>query len=217
MFPQQAAAATGHWPTKVLRRLLAPFRSNPFLQTNARPCGIGLAHCLLPPDRSSALTQPSLFEPELSGGSSQPVTLELRTAHRGPQAHHWLELNGAAGAVSIGFGPATLPFIDAGQISLQDQYGNIKRISGMHPVPWLALPPLNYQYARAPGDGHAIGKPVQLTAEQSEALVRKIQHVKYVGPYIPFFHDCRTFVCTVQASAQGRSRLPCYLLFKGYW
>src|SRR5262249_14313042 len=129
LFSEQAAGATRHWPTKVLRRLLAPFRSNPFLQSNVRPCGIGLAHCFLPPDPRSASPPPALFEPRLAGESaSQPVTLELRTEHRGPQAHHWLELKGAAGAVTIGFGPATLPFIDAGQISLQDQYGNIKRI-----------------------------------------------------------------------------------------
>ena len=172
----------------------------------------------MPPDSRSALPTPPLFEPKLTGEfPSQTVILELRTEHGGPLAHHWLELRGPAGAVTIGFGPATLPFIDAGQVSLQDRFGNIRRISGMHPVPWMALPPANYHYARAPGDGHAIGKPVQLTPEQSEALVRRIQHEKYVGPYFPIFHDCRTFACSVQASAEGRSRLPCYLLFKGYW
>jgi hypothetical protein len=217
-FPEQAAATKKHWPTKVLRRLLAPFRSNPFLQSNTRPCGIGLANCFLPPGAALPQPAPALFESKLVGkSSSRLVTLELRTEHRGPWAHHWLELQGSAGAVTIGFGPATLPFIDAGQVSLQDQYGNIRRISGMHPLPWMALPPINYHYARSPGDGHAIGKPIPLTAEQSEALVRKIQHVKYIGPYIPIFHDCRTYACALQASAQGRSRFPCYLLFKGYW
>jgi hypothetical protein len=143
--------------------------------------------------------------------------LEQRTEHGGPFAHHWLELETSAGRITIGFGPATLPFIDAGQVSLQDQYGNVERISGMHPLPWLAMPPINYHYARAPGVGHPIGKPVPLNLGQSDALVRKLQHLKFVSPYVPIFHDCRTFACTVQASAQHRSTLPCYLLFKGYW
>jgi hypothetical protein len=40
---------------------------------------------------------------------------------------------------------------------------------------------------------------------------------KFIFPYIPIFHDCRTFVCAVQSSVRGKSTLPCYLLFKGYW
>ena len=119
--------------------------------------------------------------------------------------------------MTIGFGPATLPFIDSGQVSLQDRYGNIKRISGMHPLPWLALPPFHYHYAPSPEQGRVIGNPIPLTAAQSEVLIRKLEHSKFVGPYIPFFHDCRTFTCSVLASAQGHSTLPCYLLFKGYW
>ncbi len=43
------------------------------------------------------------------------------------------------------------------------------------------------------------------------------RHRKFIFPYIPIFHDCRTFVCAVQSSARGKSTLPCYLLFKGYW
>ena len=50
-----------------------------------------------------------------------------------------------------GYGPATVPFIDAGQISLQDGHGNVEGISGMHPIPIIGLPPLNYRYAKAPG------------------------------------------------------------------
>jgi hypothetical protein len=214
----QAAAATHHWPVGLLRRLLAPFRSNPFLQSNASPCGIGLTKCFLPHHSSSPMTSSFRFDPELAvAESSGPVMLELRTAHRGPFAHHWLELESFAGKVTIGFGPATVPFIDAGQVSLQDRYGNVERISGMHPLPWLALPPVNYRYARAPGEGHPIGKPIPLTMAQSEALVRRVLRLRFVGPYIPIFHDCRTYACAVQTSAHGRSTLPCYLLFKGYW
>ena len=212
------AAATHHRSLGFSRRLLAPFRSNPFLQKKDSRCGIGLANCFAPHHPNAAKTSPEELDPKFAAEeSTAPVTLELRTAHRGPFAHHWLELERSEGKVTIGFGPATVPFIDAGQIELQDQYGNIERISGMHPVPWLTLPTVNYRYARAPGDGRRIGKPITLTVAQSEALIEKVQHMKFVVPYIPIFHDCRTYACAVQASARGRSTLPCYLLFKGYW
>jgi len=212
------AAEVHHRRVGFTRRLLAPFRSNPFLQKKGSGCGIGLANCLVPHHSSGTKTSSPEFNPEPTlEDSTGTVTLELRTAHRGPFAHHWLELESLSGKVTIGFGPATVPFIDAGQIELQDEYGNIERISGMHPLPWLGLPPVNYRYARAPGDGHRIGKPITLTIAQSEALIKKVQHMKFVVPYIPIFHDCRTYACTVQASARGRSTLPCYLLFKGYW
>jgi hypothetical protein len=207
--------AMHRWPVKILQRLLVPFRSNPFSQSSVSPCGPGFAACF-----SSASAVPSRKQSEFRFApedSYRPVILELRTDHRGPMAHHWLELESAEGRMTIGFGPATLPFIDSGQVSLQDRYGNTKWISGMHPLPWLALPPIKYDYARNPGEGRIIGKPILLTTAQSEALTRKLQHLKFVGPYIPIFHDCRTFTCAVVASAQGHSTLPCYLLFKGYW
>ena len=203
---------------KFLEHHLAPLRSNPFLQSSARPCHIGVSHCFLPAAATSKPKHASLFDSaEPVDGASRPVLLELRTAHRGPLAHHWLETETSAGRVTIGFGPATLPFIDAGQVALQDQLGNVERISGMHPVPPLGLPPLNYRYARHPGDGHAVGKPIVLTMAQSEAFVQHIRQKKFVGPYIPFFHDCRTFVCSAQAGLRRKSSLPCYLLLKGYW
>ena len=149
--------------------------------------------------------------------SVRAVIFELRALHGGPFAHHWLQVESSIGAVTLGFGPATVPFIDAGQISLQDRYGNIERISGMHPVPVLGLPPLSYRYAKTPGAGHPLGKPIPLTVAQADVLIQKIRRHKFVGPYVPIFHDCRTFACSVQAAAQGRSSLPCYLLFRGYW
>ena len=202
-------------PVKILQRFLAPFRSNPFSQSSMRPCRLGLAACF-----SSASTVPSHTEIEYkldAEDSDRPLMLELRADHGGPFAHHWLEVDGAEGGITIGFGPATLPFIDSGEVSLEDRYGNTKWISGMHPLPWLALPPIKYRFAGSPGEGRIIGKPIPLTAAQSEALTRKLQHLKFVGPYIPIFHDCRTFSCAVLASSQGHSTLPCYLMFKGHW
>ena len=206
------------WRAKLLHRMAAPFRSNPILQNQATPCSLGFADCFLP----HSPLQPANRIPEpgqtpVIEDPSRVVLLQLRALHGGPFAHHWLEIKNSKGEIVLGFGPATVPFIDAGQVSLRDGYGNIERISGMHPLLVLGLPPLNYRYAKAPGTGHAIGKPVQLTVAQADALVQKLRHPRFVGPYIPIFHDCRTFACTVQAAAQGRSSLPCYLLFKGYW
>ena len=211
-----AVAGAAPWTVKLLYRLVAPFRSNPFLESRATPCNLGFANCFLP-DASLEPTRTSEPEPTVGEDPSRVVSLELRAVHRGPLAHHWLEVESSKGKVTLGFGPATLPFIDARQISLQDRYGNIERISGMYPLPMLGLPPLNYRYAKAPGAGHPIGKPIQLTVAEADTLVEKVRDRRFIGPYVPIFHDCRTFACSVQAAAQGRSSLPCYLLFKGYW
>jgi len=211
-------AQTTSRESKILHRLLAPLRSNPFRVENSRPCGLGFASCFLPSDsvhpdvaRSALDRTPPIQDP------SRVVTLELRTQHAGPFCHHWLQTETSIGRVTLGFGPATIPFIDAGQISLQDGHGNIERISGMHPIPIIGLPPLNYRYAKAPDSGHSIGKPIPLSVAQADALIQKERRHRFVGPYVPFFHDCRTYTCTVLAAAKGKSSLPCYLLFKGYW
>ncbi len=216
VLPTIAIAAP--WPTKLLRRLVAPFRSSPFLQDRTTPCGLGLANCFLP----GASARPAHGLPEVEpapviADPSRIVNLQLRATRGGLFAHHWLEVQSSKGTLTLGFGPATVPLIDAGQVSLQDSYGNIERISGMHPLPVLGLPPLNYRYAKAPGAGHPVGEPIPMTVAQADTLIRKVRSSKFVGPYIPFFHDCRTFVCGIQAGAKGRSSLPCYLLLKGYW
>jgi hypothetical protein len=211
-----AGEASG--PGKVFRRFLAPFRSNPFLVNTTRPCGLGFANCFMPSDSAQPAVAHSAFDPVASiEDPSRVVTLELRTQHRGPFCHHWLQAETSHGQVTMGYGPATIPFIDAGQISLQDDLGNIERISGMHPIPMMGLPPVSYRYAKTPGSGHVLGKPIELTLAQSDTLIQKERQHKFVGPYIPIFHDCRTYTCRVQATARGRSSLPCYLLFKGYW
>ena len=136
--------------------------------------------------------------------------MKVRASHGGLLAHHWIELQTVRGVVTIGYGPASLPFLDAGQISVWNENGDIER-SG------LRLLPTNFNYAKPPGAGEVIGTPMELTVAQSDAILRKESHRKAIFPYIPIFHDCRTFVCTVKATADGKSTLPCYLLFKGYW
>ena len=214
--PTLAVAAP--WPTKLLHRMVAPFRSNPIWQDRTKPCELGFASCFLPDDGPQADNRASEFEPSsVTENSARAVTLQLRALHGGPFAHHWLQVESSIGAVTLGFGPATVPFIDAGQISLQDRYGNIERISGMHPVPVLGLPPLSYRYAKTPGAGHSLGKPIPLTVAQADVLIQKIRHHKFVGPYVPIFHDCRPFACNAQPAAQGRPSLPCYFPFTGSW
>lgn len=155
-------------------------------------------------------------ENPLSSVTPEPVTLppaaimQVRASHGGVLAHHWIELQTAKGAVTIGYGPASIPFIDAGQISVWNQDGSIER-SGLH------LLPTRFNYAKPPGAGKVMGNSLELTAAQADTVLRKESHRKLIFPYIPIFHDCRTFVCTVKATAAGKSTLPCYLLFKGYW
>lgn len=204
------------FPFKHLKRILFPFRSNFLRQAKSAPCRIGFAVCPAVPV-FSLLETTKLHEPVTALDPSQLVTLQTRAEWGGPFAHRWLEVESSSGPVTIGYGPATIPFIDAGQISLGDAYGNVERISGIPLYPMLAPPPANYHYARKPQEGHPVGEPVTITVAQADTLIAHMQHKKFVGPYIPIFHDCRTFVCSVKASAAGKSQLPCYLLFKGYW
>jgi hypothetical protein len=141
---------------------------------------------------------------------SRLVTMSVRASHGGVLAHQWIELETERGKVTIGYGPASIPFIDAGQISVWDQNGTVER-SGLH------LLPTHFNYAKPPGAGKIVGTPILLTPAQSNAILRKESHRKLIFPYIPIFHDCHTFVCSVKATANGKSSLPCYLIFKGYW
>jgi hypothetical protein len=170
------------------------------------PCGSALIHCFLPDYGSLAVAagaSPTVSRPRM-------VTMNIRASHGGVLAHQWVELTTSRGIVTIGYGPASIPFIDAGQISVWNQDGHIER-NGLH------LLPTHFNYAKPPGAGQVIGQPVALTLAQSDAVLRKENHRKLIFPYIPIFHDCHTFVCTVKATADGKSGRPCYLLFKGYW
>jgi hypothetical protein len=172
----------------------------------ASVCATERIHCFLPDDESLAI----------ASGGAEPVarpslvTMSIRASHGGVLAHQWVELDTARGRVTIGYGPASIPFIDAGQISVWNQDGSIER-SGFH------LLPTRFNYAKPPGAGRVLGAPIHLTRAQADAVLQKESRRKLIFPYIPIFHDCHTFVCTVKATADGKSTLPCYVLFKGYW
>jgi hypothetical protein len=174
--------------------------------SNTHPCASERIHCFLSDAdtlAASGAVPPVLIKPQM-------VLMSVRAAHGGVLAHRWVELETSRGEVTIGYGPASIPFIDAGQISIWNENGSIER-SG------LRLLPTNFNYAKPPGEGRVVGQPIELTLAQADEVVRKESHRKGIFPYIPIFHDCHTFVCTVKASAAGKSTLPCYLLFKGYW
>ncbi len=180
-------------------------------KSGAGPCSSGMANCFLPGNGAPASSAGRSEAMPMMRSSSQVVNMYVRTLHAGPLAHHWMEVESSSGPVTIGFGPATLPFIDAGQISIWYADGKVERRGA------IRLLPTGFNYAKPPGVGYTIGKPIHLTIAQADALVEKERHRKFIFPYIPIFHDCRTFVCAAQSSVRGKSTLPCYLLFKGYW
>jgi hypothetical protein len=199
------------------RRVATPFRPSPWPYVSGNPCGLGYAHCFSVTPAGDANSELAPIPPTDETTGARKVLLWKRTDGRGPIAHHWLEMETSIGVVTLGFGPATVPFIDSGQISLQDSYGNIVRISGAHPIPPLTLPPVNYRYARRPGEGKVDGKPIEITLHQANEIVRKNRDRKFIFPYVPIFNDCRTFACKTQERAKGRSGVLCHLLLKGYW
>jgi len=177
---------------------------------NDRPCDTEFANCFLSGD-GPPLVAIGGYIPPVAPPAPRMATIYLRAAHGGPFAHHWLEVESSRGKVTIGFGPAIIPFIDFGEISLRDEQGNTQLVPALH------LFSINYGYAKKPGAGRRIGEPIHLPMAQADALVEKARHRRFFTPYIPIFHDCRTFACVSQASARGKSTLPCYFLFKGYW
>ena len=170
------------------------------------PCSSERIHCFVLGETDPYTSGPVAT----SFANTHLVLMNVRALHGGVLAHQWVELQTSRGTVTIGYGPASVPFIDAGQISVWDQDGHIER-SGLH------LFPTRFNYANPPGAGKIVGQPMQLTLANSDEVLRKESHRKLIFPYIPLFHDCHTFVCTVKATASGKSTLPCYLLFEGYW
>lgn len=190
--------------------LAIPFQAHS-QRLDASPCSVESVNCFVS-DETVALA--STESPKYTSATAQPtgmVAMYVRASHRGPFAHHWLEVETSGGRVTLGFGPAILPFIDFGQISVREENGHTQRFAGLH------LFSINYGYAKLPGQGRLIGKPVRLTIRQADDLVAKVRAHHFFIPYIPLFHDCRTFACVAESNASGKSRLPCYFLLKGYW
>jgi hypothetical protein len=159
--------------------------------------------------RESPAAPISANSPEESRLGMVPVA--FRSGRGGLFAHHWIEVQTTTGSFTLGFGPALIPFIDRGQVTVEDVYGHIEWRYVLHPFS------LHWNFARSPGKGRNIANVAYIPIRRADALVENQRRRHTIVPYIPFFHDCRTYVCTVQASAQGRSSLPCYLLLKGYW
>ena len=153
-------------------------------------------------------------------GASSPVISSIAAPSMAPisfregkgmvLSHEWIEVQTSHGPVTLGFGSALLPFIDRGQITVQDVEGRVE-----HEYALRFVPPLSF--GRAPGMGKDISQTVYVSQPRADQIVEQQRHRKFIFPYIPFLHDCRTYVCAMQATVEGKSKLPCYLFLKGYW
>ena len=194
------------------RWILFPFRHSGATSTTD-PCRLGYANCY------SDTPAPSLKS--ATKDNSEEMTPVYTRADWGGFAglvsHHWLEMETSKGQLTIGFGPATIPFIDTGQIGIRDEYGNVRRISGAHFVSVLTLPDRQRNYAKEIGAGREVGKPFLAPRKRVDEVIEKEIRKKGAFLYIPLFNDCRTYVCRLKAKLQGKSGVWCYLLFKGYW
>jgi hypothetical protein len=126
-------------------------------------------------------------------------------------SHQWLEVQTSKGPVTLGFGSALLPFIDRGQVTVEDAQGRVEHEYALHVLP------LYLSFGRPPGMGKDIGEVVYVPVSRADQIVEQQRHRRFIFPYIPLFHDCRTYVCAMQATVEGKSKLPCYFLLKGYW
>jgi hypothetical protein len=139
------------------------------------------------------------------------VPISFRQGRGGFFAHQWLEVQTSHGEVTLGYGSALLPMIDRGQITVEDARGREE-----HEFLFRAMP-LYLDFGRPPGAGYDIAPTVYVPVARADEIVEQQRHRRFIFPYIPLLHDCRTYVCAMQASIEGKSKLPCYLLFEGYW
>ena len=147
-----------------------------------------------------------------SENASPLVPVELRAGHRAAFfSHRWLQIQTSRGPVTLGFGSALLPFIDRGQVTVQDAQGREEHEYPLHILPFYL------DFGRAPGMGREVGKALYISQARADQIVEEQRHRRIIFPYVPLFHDCRTYVCAMQATLEGKSKLPCYLLLKGYW
>jgi hypothetical protein len=146
--------------------------------------------------------------------SPTPGSAMVPIAFRGGKgmllSHRWIEVQTSNGPVTLGFGSALLPFVDRGQITVQNAEGQVEHKYALHFVPPLS-------FGRAPGMGKDITQTLYVAQTRADQIVNEQRHRRFIFPYVPFLHDCRTYVCAMQATIQGKSKLPCYLLLKGYW
>ena len=139
------------------------------------------------------------------------VMLQVRTAlWGGPVAHRWVQVGTGPDAVTIGYGAANFPLVDAGQVIVTDSH-SVELVSRWHIFTGHLTP------AEVPGRGRAIGKTIFVSAAAANRLIAQQRRHRVVFPYIPLFHDCHTYVCEVMANAQGKSTLPCYFFLKGHF
>lgn len=139
------------------------------------------------------------------------VPIAFRTGKGMVFPHRWLEIQTSSGAVTLGFGSALLPFIDRGQVTIEDAQGRAEHEYALHLIPFY----LNF--GRVPGTGKEVGEVLYVPVARADEIVEEQRHRRFIFPYIPLIHDCRTYVCAMQATIEGKSKLPCYLLLKGYW
>lgn len=146
-----------------------------------------------------------------TGNHAGMVPVSFRSGKGMLFSHQWLEIETSNGPVTLGFGSALLPFIDRGQVTIQDAYGQVEHEYA------LSLLPFYLNFGRAPGMGKNIDKVIYVPVARADEIVEQQRHRRFIFPYIPLFHDCRTYVCAMQATIAGKSKLPCYFLLKGYW
>ncbi len=143
--------------------------------------------------------------------STGMVPLQVRKAMwGGPLAHKWVQIGTGENAVTIGYGAANFPLVDSGQVVVTDRQ-SVELVSRWHLFRGHITP------AEKPGRGYPVGHPVYVTVAQAQKLIQRQRRHRMVFPYIPLFHDCHTYACELMSAAEGKSSLPCYLLFKGHF
>ena len=177
-------------------------------QHNPTGCAPG-ANCLI-----AATTTPNPYSLEAVGllaNTDGLVPVQVRMYHiGGPVAHKWVQFGTGENAVTFGFGAANIPLIDSGQVVVTDKHG-VELVSRWHILPG------HFIGAVGPDRGHTIGPPVDITVARAHKLMLQQRRHRFVFPYIPLFHDCHTYACSLMAQAEGKSSLPCYLWFKGHF
>jgi hypothetical protein len=161
---------------------------------------------------SPASPDPYSFEGvSLLADSSGLVPVQVRKSDvAGRFAHKWVQIGSGPDAITFGYGAANIPILDFGQIVVTGKNG-VDLVSSWHFFPYHVTP------AEAPDRGLTSGQPVYVSVEQAYTLIQEQRRHRFVFPYIPLFHDCHTYACRLKSIAEGKSSLPCYLLFKGHF